>query len=400
MIRPSKKLVLETGQEFYGEGFGANVPRVSEVVFNTSVVGYQEIISDPSYADQIVVMTYPLIGNYGITDEDYESRSSCLGGLVVRECCDTPSNFRFTKTLEEELEERGVPGISGLDTRMLTKIIRDSGRPMAAIVDADMPLEEALELIASTPRPTDQLKRVSCRKRWVTRTPQHRFHVVAVDCGIKTGILRCLQERGCNVTIVPFNTTPEAILAFHPDGVLFSNGPVPGVQAPEVSALFGALKGQVPILGIGLGMEVIGLEYGARMKPMRDAKCSMRLRSCAGHAGFTQRTATSPSSRRTSPPHTGHVAGISKTRSPPVRFSGITDSIAGITSPAFTSQTWSPTRMSCRAIWSALCSVAREMVEPASSVGLSSATGVSMPVRPTCTVIDSTTVSARSGAYL
>lgn len=268
MIRPSKKLVLETGQEFYGEGFGANVPRVSEVVFNTSVVGYQEIISDPSYADQIVVMTYPLIGNYGITDEDYESRSSCLGGLVVRECCDTPSNFRFTKTLEEELEERGVPGISGLDTRMLTKIIRDSGRPMAAIVDADMPLEEALKLIASTPRPTDQLKRVSCRKRWVTRTPQHRFHVVAVDCGIKTGILRCLQERGCNVTIVPFNTTPEAILAFHPDGVLFSNGPVPGVEAPEVSALFGALKGQVPILGIGLGMEVIGLEYGARMKPM------------------------------------------------------------------------------------------------------------------------------------
>ena len=282
MIRPSKKLVLETGQEFYGVGFGASCNRVSEIVFNTSVVGYQEIISDPSYADQIVVMTYPLIGNYGITDEDFESRSSCLGGLVVRECCDTPSNFRFTETLEEELEEHGIPCVSGVDTRMLTKIIREAGRPMAAIVDADMPREEALALIAATPRPTEQLKRVSCRKRWVTRTPHHRFHVVAVDCGIKNSILRCLKDRGCNVTIVPFNSTPEAILAFNPDGVLLSNGPVAGTDAPEVRALFSALKGKLPILGIGLGMEVMGLEYGASLVPMG---CGMHgdhpVRDCA-----------------------------------------------------------------------------------------------------------------------
>jgi len=268
MIRPTKKLVLETGQEFYGTGFGADCRRVSEIVFNTSVVGYQEIISDPSYADQIVVMTYPLIGNYGITDEDFESRNSCLGGLVVRECCDTPSNFRFTETLEEELEEHGIPCVSGVDTRMLTKIIRDSGRPMAAIVEADMPREEALALIAATPRPTDQLRRVSCRKRWVTRTPHHRFHVVAVDCGIKSSILRCLKERGCNVTIVPFNTSSEAILAFNPDGVLLSNGPVSGLEAPEVRTLFGELRGRLPILAIGLGMEVVALEYGARLVPM------------------------------------------------------------------------------------------------------------------------------------
>ena len=282
MIRPSKKLVLETGQEFYGVGFGASCNRVSEIVFNTSVVGYQEIISDPSYADQIVVMTYPLIGNYGITDEDFESRSSCLGGLVVRECCDKTSNFRFTETLEEELEEHGIPCVSGVDTRMLTKIIREAGRPMAAIVDADMPREEALALIAATPRPTEQLKRVSCRKRWVTRTPHHRFHVVAVDCGIKNSILRCLKDRGCNVTIVPFNSTPEAILAFNPDGVLFSNGPVAGTDAPEVRALFSALKGKLPILGIGLGMEVMGLEYGASLVPMG---CGMHgdhpVRDCA-----------------------------------------------------------------------------------------------------------------------
>ena len=259
MIRPQKKLVLETGEEFYGTGFGADCRRVCEIVFNTSVVGYQEIISDPSYADQIVVMTYPLIGNYGIADEDYESRTTDIGGLVVRECCDTPSNFRSTKTLEEELEEHGIPCLSGVDTRMLTKIIRDTGRPMAALVEAEMPKEEALALIAATERPRDLVRRVSCRKRWVTRTSNHLYHVVAVDCGIKQSILNRLKERGCNVTVVPFNTPAKDILAFNPDGVL---------DAPEIRALFAEIKGKVPVLGIGLGMEAIGLEYGASLAPM------------------------------------------------------------------------------------------------------------------------------------
>ena len=268
MIRPQKKLVLETGEEFYGTGFGADCRRVCEIVFNTSVVGYQEIISDPSYADQIVVMTYPLIGNYGIADEDYESRTTDIGGLVVRECCDTPSNFRSTKTLEEELEEHGIPCLSGVDTRMLTKIIRDTGRPMAALVEAEMPKEEALALIAATERPKDLVRRVSCRKRWVTRTSNHRYHVVAVDCGIKQSILNRLKERGCNVTIVPFNTPAKDILAFNPDGVLLSNGPVSALDAPEIRALFAEIKGKVPVLGIGFGMEAIGLEYGASLAPM------------------------------------------------------------------------------------------------------------------------------------
>ena len=268
MIRPAKKLVLETGQEFYGTGFGADCRKVCEIVFNTSVVGYQEIISDPSYAEQIVVMTYPLIGNYGITDEDFESHGTDIGGLVVRECCDTPSNFRYTKTLEEELEEHGIPCLSGVDTRMLTKIIRDTGRPMAAIVEADMPKEEALALIAATPRPTDLVRRVGCRKRWGTRTSNHLYHVVAVDCGIKQSILTRLKERGCNVTIVPFNTPAKDILAFNPDGVLLSNGPVSAQEAPEILALVQELKGRVPVFGIGLGMEAIGLSYGAKFVPM------------------------------------------------------------------------------------------------------------------------------------
>ena len=268
MKRPEKKLVLENGQEFYGTGFGADCRKVCEIVFNTSVVGYQEIISDPSYANQIVVMTYPLIGNYGITDEDYESKNLGIGGLVVRECCDTPSNFRATKTLEEELEDHGVPCISGIDTRMLTKIIRDTGRPMAAIVEAEMPKEEALELIRNTKRPENPVQMVSCRKRWVTRTSNHIYHVVAVDCGIKYSILKLLKERGCNVTIVPFNTPAKDILAFNPDGILLSNGPSSAKSCPEICQLFKELKGRKPVLGIGLGQEIIGLNYGAELKPM------------------------------------------------------------------------------------------------------------------------------------
>jgi carbamoyl-phosphate synthase small subunit len=151
---------------------------------------------------------------------------------------------------------------------MLTKIIRETGRPMAAIVEADMPKEEALALIAATPRPKDLLRRVGCRKRWVTRTSNHLYHVVAVDCGIKQSILARLKERGCNVTIVPFTTSAKDILAFNPDGVLLSNGPVSALEAPEVRALFAELKGKIPVFGIGLGMEAIGLEYGAQLVPM------------------------------------------------------------------------------------------------------------------------------------
>ncbi|MBR1707110.1 MAG: carbamoyl phosphate synthase small subunit [Bacteroidales bacterium] len=268
MIRPAMKLVLETGQEFHGLRFGSGRRSVCEIVFNTSVVGYQEILSDPSYAGQIVVMTYPLIGNYGITDEDYEARTPAVGGLVVRECCDTPSNFRYTKTLEEELEEHDIPCLSGVDTRMITKIIRTSGRPMAALVEAEMPMEEALALITQTPRPEHPVSQVSCRKRWVTRTSNHRFHVVAVDCGIKYSILRRLSERGCNVTIVPYNTPARDILAFHPDGILLSNGPGSPGQVPEIRALVKEIKGCKPVLGIGLGMEVIGIEYGASLTEM------------------------------------------------------------------------------------------------------------------------------------
>lgn len=268
MKRPEKKLVLENGLEFRGTGVGCDCRKVCEIVFNTSVVGYQEIISDPSYAEQFVVMTYPLIGNYGITDEDFETRVPSIGGLIVREGCDTPSNFRYTKTLEEELEEHRIPCLSGIDTRMLTKAIRKAGRPLAAIVEAECPTEEALELIRTYKRPSDLVSRVSCRKRWLSRTPNHRFNVVAIDCGIKYNLIRLLNSKGCNVTIVPWNASAEAILAFKPDGILFSNGPVCGSETESLRKLFASLKGTCPILGVGLGQEIIGLHYGAELRWM------------------------------------------------------------------------------------------------------------------------------------
>ena len=140
----TKKIVLESGREFYGYGFGADREATGEIVFNTSMVGYQEILSDPSYTDQMVVMTYPLIGNYGITDEDYETKYPTIGGMIVREYNDLPSNFRYTKTLGEVCEEYGIPCVWGIDTRMLTRIIRDEGTQRVIVVDASMPQEDCL----------------------------------------------------------------------------------------------------------------------------------------------------------------------------------------------------------------------------------------------------------------
>lgn len=264
MKEPNKKLVLADGREFYGYGYGADRNAVCELVFNTSMVGYQEILSDPSYTGQIVVMTYPLIGNYGINDEDYEARSLTIGGMVVRECCETPSNFRYTKTLSEALEEHNIPCISGIDTRRLTRIIRNEGCQRAAIVDATMSQADAVKLIAETPEQHNQVSQVSCKKRWFSRTAHHRFNVVAIDCGMKLNIVRSLNKRGCNVTIVPYNTSADNILSFTPDGLFISNGPGDPEDVPEVVETLKQLRGKLPIFGICLGHQLIGLSYGAR----------------------------------------------------------------------------------------------------------------------------------------
>ena len=258
-----KKIVLEDGEEYLGYGFGANVESINEIVFNTSVVGYQEICSDPSYTYQMVVMTYPLIGNYGITDDDYETNKPTIGGLIVREYNDMPSNFRYTKTLSEYMEENGIPGIQCVDTRKLTRSIRDKGSRKVIITDISTSKEEAIEKMRNYEIPKDAVSKVSCRKRWYSRTANPKYNVVAVDCGIKLNIVRSLNKRGCNVTIVPYNTSFTTIQSLKPDGIFLSNGPGDPENVVEVIDLVKKAKGKYPIFGICLGHQMISLAYGA-----------------------------------------------------------------------------------------------------------------------------------------
>ncbi len=265
----NKKLVFENGREFLGVGFGADVETVQEVVFDTSVVGYQEIMSDPTYCGQIVCMTYPLIGNYGLADEDYETKTPKIGGFIVRDYNDTPSNFRYTKTLSQELEENGIPGISGVDTRAITRMIRNEGNMRAIITDVNVSVEEAQERISAVSIAHDHVERVSSKKVWYSRTPNYKFNVVAIDCGIKHNIIRSLNEIGCNVTIVPYTTSCETIMAMRPDGILVSNGPGDPADVPCVVELIKSLQGKLPIFGIDLGHQLIALAGGAKVYKLK-----------------------------------------------------------------------------------------------------------------------------------
>ena len=264
------KLVLEDGSVYVGYLFGdKQFGRVCEIVFETSMVGYQEILSEPSYSDQFVLMTYPLIGNYGMTDEDYESRTPTIGGMIVREYNDQPSNFRYTKTLEEVMIEHHIPGLWGIDTRKLTRHIRNNGTCRATLVAEDTTVEEALAIIAATPVPHDGVERVSCKKRWYSRTANARYNVVAIDCGIRNSVVRALNALGCNITVVPYNTSPEEIARMKPDGILISDGPGDPHDATPVIDAVRALRGQYPIFGIELGHQILALACGAEIYKMK-----------------------------------------------------------------------------------------------------------------------------------
>ena len=260
----NRKLVLEDGAEYYGTGFGYTGDAVCEIVFNTSMVGYQEIISDPSYTYQAVVMTYPLIGNYGTADEDYETKNPTIGGLIVREYNDLPSNFRYTKTLSEVMEEYKIPGLAGIDTRKLTRSIRDLGSRRGIITNADTPTDDALEKIKSTPVPHDAVAHVSCKKRRYSRTANAKYSVLAIDCGIKLNIIRSLNARGCNVTVMPYNTSAAEVEKMKPDGIFLSNGPGDPEDVIPVIDLVKKLRGKYPIFGICLGHQMICLACGAK----------------------------------------------------------------------------------------------------------------------------------------
>lgn len=259
-----KKIILEDGSEYYGYGFGASKSAVLEIVFNTSMVGYQEILSDPSYTYQAVVMTYPLIGNYGMCDDDYERETPTIGGLIVREYNDEPSNFRNKATLGEVMRKYDIPGIYGLDTRKLTRSIRDLGSRRVLITNADVSLEEGLKIIKETEVKTDAVSKV-CRKAVKVYEPDaYDFHVVAIDCGMKENIVRSLNKKGCKVTVVPYNATAEEIMSYSPDGIFISNGPGDPTDVKETIETVKNLIGKKPIFGICLGHQIISLAYGAK----------------------------------------------------------------------------------------------------------------------------------------
>jgi len=270
----TRKIVLENGRELYGYAFGAAGEAIGELVFNTLMAGYQDIMTDMSYSDQIVVMTYPLIGNFGIADNGDEIKNPTLGGFIVHEYNDNPSNFRYTKTLSETMEDHNIPGIYGVDTRMLTRIIRDEGCQKVLITDPSTPREEALKRLAEYEAPHDLVARVSCKKKWYARTSNPQFHVVLLDCGEKTSTVRGLTARHCNLTVVPYDTTAEEIAALNPDGLFLSDGPGDPEDIPCVIEATKALIGRLPIFGIGLGHQVICRAFGGKTYKLR-----------AGHRG-------------------------------------------------------------------------------------------------------------------
>ncbi len=259
----NRKIVLEDGQEYPGFAFGDTCSKVCEIVFNTSMVGYQEIISDPSYTYQAVVMTYPLIGNYGMADDDYETDTPTIGALIVREYNDEPSNFRSASTLSEVMKTYNIPGVSGIDTRKLTRSIRDHGSRKALITDYDMPAEQCLQILRDTSVPVDSVSAVSCKSIRTYPAEQEKYKVAAIDCGMKKNIIRSLCRRGCTVTVVPWNTPAEMITGMHPDGIFISNGPGDPMDVPETVETIKNLIGRFPVFGICLGHQIISLAYGA-----------------------------------------------------------------------------------------------------------------------------------------
>lgn len=270
-------LALADGTVYRGWSFGAEGETVGEVVFNTSMMGYQEVLTDPSYKGQMVAMTYPEIGNYGINEEDFESGRAHVEGFIVKEAWETPSNWRATKSLHQFLAEQGVVGIQGIDTRALTRRLRDHGSMMGVISTASEDSDSLVAQAQGAPpiEGRDLVKEVTCAApyRWDVadwsveagyRTPRRpgAFRVVVYDFGVKFNILRCLTAAGCDVTVVPASTSAAEVLAMQPHGVCLSNGPGDPQAVPYAVAAVRELFGKVPIFGICLGNQIIGLALG------------------------------------------------------------------------------------------------------------------------------------------
>lgn len=304
-------LVLEDGQVFEGTRFGAGGEALGELVFTTGMCGYIETLTDPSYSGQIVMQTYPLIGNYGMMEDDFEGRCA-VRGYVVREWCVRPSNFRTQYDLDTFLKQQGVPGLYGVDTRELTRIIREHGVMNAVICDeipADLTPVKTYTVV-------DAVAGVTCEKAAVYPAEgEDRFQVSLLDYGAKKNIIRSLQKRGCTVTVLPATVTAEEVLAGRPDGVMLSNGPGDPAENTFQIAQIGKLLGNVPVFGICLGHQLTALAAGGSTYKLK-----------YGHRGVNQpvREVCGTRTYITSQNH-GYAVDAASVRSGTVRFVNAND---------------------------------------------------------------------------
>jgi carbamoyl-phosphate synthase small subunit len=320
-------LALEDGKYFEGESFGAAGTRVGEICFNTAMTGYQEVLTDPSYRGQIVAMTYPLIGNYGINSLDQESQSPHVRGFVIEELSEAPSNWRSEMSLDEYLKKYDIPGVQGIDTRALTRHLRTRGAMKACLTTDKMSIQQVVQRAVegegvigmdyvkevSTPEiyqwdPDDKLSQpwsiVNGNGDSKPKLPPIRFRIVAYDYGIKQNILRLLRQKGFGVTVVPAPTTAEQALAQNPDGIFLSNGPGDPSALPYAHKTVADLMGKKPIFGICLGHQILGFAFGGSTfklkfghrganQPVKDLK-SGRVAITAQNHGFAVDPASLP----------------------------------------------------------------------------------------------------------
>lgn len=266
-------LILEDGTVFEGTAFGADIDVTGEIVFNTGMTGYQESITDQSYNGQILTFTYPLVGNYGINRDDYESITPTCKGVVVAECARRSSNWRNQMSLHEFLVSKNIPGISGIDTRALTKIIRQHGTMKATLASDGDSLEHLQDQLRATVLPSNNIEQVSTKTAYPA--PGVGKNIVLVDFGLKYSILREFSKRDCNVTVVPYDTSAEEILHLNPDGVMLSNGPGNPEDVPGALDMIRGVQGKIPIFGICMGHQLFSLANGAKTYKMK-----------FGHRGF------------------------------------------------------------------------------------------------------------------
>ncbi|EMC03932.1 carbamoyl phosphate synthase small subunit [Streptococcus mutans] len=266
-------LILEDGTIFEGQAFGADLDVTGEIVFNTGMTGYQESITDQSYNGQILTFTYPLVGNYGINRDDYESIKPTCKGVVVSENARRANNWRKQMTLDEFLKSKNIPGISGIDTRALTKIIRHHGTMKATLANEGDSIDHLQDQLRATVLPTNNIEQVSTKTAYPA--PGVGKNIVLVDFGLKHSILREFSKRNCNVTVVPYNTTAQEILNLNPDGIMLSNGPGNPQDIPEALEMIRGVQGKIPIFGICMGHQLFSLANGASTYKMK-----------FGHRGF------------------------------------------------------------------------------------------------------------------